>query len=408
MTYYKREEMKKIFAGLCAACLLVACAPKVPDNEYLIEGRLEGVPDSTVIALYEFNSNLLQEVQRDTLTGGKFTFRDTISSLKKFAVMSDEPGFPNTWLTVWAAPGRRIEVSGSGKLFALWNVKSDLFEQQEETRFIDCAREVLEKQQAYSAAEKDLLMQMHREMQKENSAFPEEIWTQVDSIRRLSNPLQYEIARRQVECMKTAPFSTVWMNNLKTYAGILSAASKYDEFKDFVALAEPLKELYEALPDSVKQMPAGKSTYHSLYPSPTVKVGEKMYDSPAFDAEGRKRYLAEFAGKYILLDFWSQGCGPCVRSIPELEEIAADYADRLAVVSICSDSEELWKKFLVEKGMKGNQWNELRHDGEGLAAAYGVQGIPHYVLISPDGIVLDAWTGYGTGSLRRKIEGTVR
>ena len=70
--------MKKILLGLCAAGLLAACVPTVPDNEYLIDGRLEGVPDSTVIALYEFNSNLLQEVQRDTLTGGKFTFRDTI------------------------------------------------------------------------------------------------------------------------------------------------------------------------------------------------------------------------------------------------------------------------------------------------------------------------------------------
>lgn len=400
--------MKKILGGLCAAGLLAACAPSVPDNEYLIEGRLEGVPDSTVIALYDMNANLLQVVRQDTLMGGKFTFRDTISTLKRFGIMSDEPGFPNTWLTVWAAPGRRIEVSGNGKLFALWNVKSDLFEQQEETRFVDCAREVLEKQQAYSAAEKDLLMQMHREMQKENSAFPEEIWTQVDSIRRLSDPLQFEIARRQVECMKTAPLSKVWMDNLKTYAGILSAAPKYDEFKDFVALAEPLKELYGTLPDSVKQMPAGKRVYHLLYPSPTVKVGEKMYDSPAFDADGNRHFLAEFTGKYILLNFWSQGCGPCLRSIPELEEIAADYADRLAVVSISSDPEEAWKKFLTEKGMKGNQWNELRHDGEGLAAAYGVQGIPHYVLISPDGIVLDTWTGYGKGSLRRKIEEILR
>ena len=27
--------------------------------------------------------------------------------------------------------------------------------------------------------------------------------------------------------------------------------------------------------------------------------------------------MTEFKGKYILLDFWSQGCGPCVQSLPE-------------------------------------------------------------------------------------------
>ena len=400
--------MKKIFAGLCAACLLVACAPKVPDNEFLIEGHLEGVPDSTVITLYKFNSNLLQPVQGDTLIGGKFTFRDTISALTKFGIMSDAPGFPGNWLTVWAAPGKRIEVSGSGKLIALWNVKSDLFEQQEEIRFIDCARELLEKQQIYHAEEKELLRAMDSKIREEDPTSAGEIGAKIAPIRRLSDSLEYEIARRQVECMKTAPLSKVWLDKLKVYANILSVASWYDMFKEFAALSEPLKELYGMLPDSVKQSDDGKRVYHALYPSPTVKVGEKMFDSPAFDAEGNKHFLVEFKGKYILLDFWSQGCGPCVRALPELEKIAADYADQLAVVSISSDPEDLWKKFLTEKGMTGNHWNELRHDGEGLAAAYGVQGIPHYVLISPDGIVLDTWTGYGEGSIHEKVKSVLK
>lgn len=400
--------MKKIFAGLCAACLLVACAPKVPDNEYLIEGCLEGVPDSTVIILYKFNSNLRQPVQGDTLIGGKFTFRDTISALTKFGITSDAPGFPGNWLTIWAAPGKWIEVSGSGKLIALWNVKSDLFEQQEETRFVDCARDLLEKQQAYSADEKELLRALDSKIREEDPTSAEEIGAKIAPIRRLSDSLEYEIARRQVECMKTAPLSKVWLDKLKVYANLLFAASKYEQFRDFAALDEPLKELYGTLPDSVKQSDIGKRVYHLLYPSPTVKVGEKMFDSPAFDAEGKRHSLAEFKGKYILLDFWSQGCGPCIRSLPELEEVAAAYADRLAVVSISSDPEKVWKKFLTEKGMKGNHWNELRHDGEGLAAAYGVQAIPHYVLISPDGIVLDTWVGYGKGGIHEKVKSALK
>ena len=402
------KKMKKFFVGLCAVCLLVACAPAVPDNEFLIEGRLEGVPDSTVIELCKLEYNLGQCVQQDTVIGGKFTFRDTISSLKKFLIMSNGPGFPNRWLTVWVAPGKQVEVSGNGKQLALWNVKSDLFEQQEETRFIDCAREPLRQIQLYGAAEWELIKALDRKEREGDRESAKRIGAKVDSIRRFSMPLEYEIAQREVECMKTDPFSKVWMEKLETHARAVQGATKYDMFKDFVALAEPLKELYSTLPDSVKQTSNGKRVRNLLFPSEVLKVGDKMFDSLAFDSEGNLHYLAEFKGKYILLDFWSQGCSPCIMSLPELEEIAADYADRLAVVSISSDPEELWKKFLAEKGMKGNQWNELRHDGEGLAAAYGVQGIPHYVLISPDGIVLDAWTGYGTGSLRRKIEGTVR
>ena len=102
--------------------------------------------------------------------------------------------------------------------------------------------------------------------------------------------------------------------------------------------------------------------------------------------------------------FWSQGCGPCVQSIPELEKISAFYADRLAVISISSDPKDQWLAFLKEKGLKGHQWNELRNDGAGLAAAYNVHGIPHYVLIAPDGKVQDVWNGYGEGSLERKMK----
>ena len=39
----------------------------------------------------------------------------------------------------------------------------------------------------------------------------------------------------------------------------------------------------------------------------------------------------------------------------------------------------------------------------GLAAKYNVRGIPHYVIISPDGIILHAWSGYGPGLLKRKL-----
>ena len=109
-------------------------------------------------------------------------------------------------------------------------------------------------------------------------------------------------------------------------------------------------------------------------------------------------------GKYILLDFWSKGCGPCVASIPELKEIEEQYKEQLEVVSISSDTEASWKEAVAELKLTGNQWNELRQGTTGLAAAYRVRGIPHYVLIAPDGKVKKMWFGYGKGSLKAKMK----
>ena len=44
----------------------------------------------------------------------------------------------------------------------------------------------------------------------------------------------------------------------------------------------------------------------------------------------------------------------------------------------------------------------------GLASAYNVRGIPHYVLIAPDGKVAAMWSGYGKGSLERKMKESLK
>ena len=129
-----------------------------------------------------------------------------------------------------------------------------------------------------------------------------------------------------------------------------------------------------------------------------------MVDATLYDIDGREHHLSEFSGRYILLDFWSTGCGPCVESIPEVEEIAAAYADRLSVVSLSIDPKEVWIKYVREKGLAGHQWNELVKGNTGLQARYNVSGIPHYVLIAPDGKVLTMWVGYGKGLLWKTIK----
>lgn len=395
--------MKKSVLGcLCLTALLTACTPQVADNEYLIAGTVTDVPDSTVVHLQKLNDQFFTAVACDTVMQGRFELRDTVSSSQRLCLTINGKGYPNYLLNLWVAPGQYIELKGNGKLFPLWDVKSDIAEQQEENRFANYTREPQKQILEYNIQESDILTALSDKKHQGNKEYKEAAWNKIDSIQRLSVPFMLERTRMEVECMKTAPISQIWLEKLETNATLTRFAVADTAFQDYAAFIAPLKELYMTLPDSIKQTATAQKAYHALFPK--IKAGDVMTDGTLYDPDGNEHHLAEFKGQYILLDFWSQTCGPCRRAIPELEEVARTYAGRLTVVCISTDPQEVWKQCLQIKGMKGIQWNELRNDGGRLQADYGVQGLPHYVLIAPDGKVKHVWTGYWKGVIRTILE----
>jgi len=110
--------------------------------------------------------------------------------------------------------------------------------------------------------------------------------------------------------------------------------------------------------------------------------------------------LADFRGKWVLLEFWTVRCGPCVvRSLPELtkfyEEHAADR-DRFEIFAICDTEKEEARTIeayetlaapLVEKVWAGQQLPfPVLVDGEGRTSGiYGILSRPAVLLIDPEG-----------------------
>lgn len=75
---------------LAAGC---ASTPEVAESEYLIEGRLRNVPDSTVVRLVKEEGQLLRTIACDTVVGGRFSFRDTVGcgAPRKLLLLADGP-----------------------------------------------------------------------------------------------------------------------------------------------------------------------------------------------------------------------------------------------------------------------------------------------------------------------------
>lgn len=368
----------------------------VPANEYLIQGELANLSDSIVIGLYVDEGNIFNLVARDTLLNGKFSFRDTVSVTKKMLIMSDNKGFPGTWLEVWIAPGEYIEIKGEDKLLKTWEVVSDIPEQAEENRFTACAMAQQKELMQHLAAEYDWQRMMFLDHAGDQE-FEKKGWAKIDSIRKLTTPLQQEIWKKELEYMKEAPISKVWIDKLLLYASMM----KYETVMPY---KEEVKSLYARMPETEKQTDAGQEITAYIYPPSVAGIGDMMVDGELYDVNDSLRHISEFAGRFILLDFWSSGCGPCVESIPEMEKVIDTYKDRMTVISISEDPKARWKEYVKTKGMGGNQWNELRRGRTGLAVSYQVKGIPYYVLIAPSGKIQDMWSGYGSGSLLETVK----
>lgn len=120
-------------------------------------------------------------------------------------------------------------------------------------------------------------------------------------------------------------------------------------------------------------------------------------NSPDFDYEnhaGGNTTLADLNGKYVYIDIWATWCGPCIREIPSLKELEADYHDKnIAFVSISIDvakDHDKWKNFVDERELGGVQLYADKDWSSDFVVKYGIKGIPRFIVLGPDGTIVDA------------------
>ena len=382
---------KTLFIAWMFICTLSAQA----QNVFTIEGTVKGVEDGTVLRLNRSEGNIIALILSDTVRNGKFHFQgETLESAPECLLLtSNDKGFPSIWMDVWVAPKSKIAINGTNKLLQTWKATSSLKEQKDLNRYVDATRGLLDERQELMIKIRDLFesIETKKSSEAEKKAGRDEVtrlYEQMNKITIQKDSVEIKIAQK-------TPISTVWMEKLKDF----SSDCKY--IKDFPYKKEVV-ELYNRLSKVDKMTDIGKEITATLFPPKVIKEGEEMAEADLYDLEGKIHHFADYKGKFIMIDFWSRGCGPCIMSLPEIKEITEMYKDRLTVISLSTDNEKNWKDESKSGKITGLNFNDLQGTN-GLHAKYGGRGLPHYVLISPEGKVMSIWSGYGPGSLKMKL-----
>jgi len=127
-----------------------------------------------------------------------------------------------------------------------------------------------------------------------------------------------------------------------------------------------------------------------------IKLGEFIPATPpqpapeaAFtDLEGKPLSLTDFKGKPAVVNLWATWCEPCLKEMPSLDRLQAEFDGKLAVAAVSEDrgGAKLVVPFVDKMGLKKlvvylDPKSELGH-------ALHVRGLPTSIVLDPAGRVV--------------------
>ncbi len=118
-------------------------------------------------------------------------------------------------------------------------------------------------------------------------------------------------------------------------------------------------------------------------------VGKPSPDFKGVDINGKQMSLKDFRGKYVYIDMWATWCGPCQKELPFLKKLAEKYKGRnITFVGLSIDADKAkWEARVKSGALCGTQLYIGK--GSRFQADYRISGIPRFILLDPNGRIVN-------------------
>lgn len=365
---------------LVTLVLMPACNRKHTDTTFTVTGKIENVVDGYMVLFFKSNDDgSTVTIDIDTLVNGRFEFTAPAESGVQYHVMAPHTGiFPSMSVDFYAKPGADVKIHGKDYLTKNWKVSHAGKDQKIYRSYFNQVADVF----------KDL-QTLELECRREGRA--------LDYLEH-SEPYNEKIDSIRLTWLKKHKrISHPWMD-------LMLGSAKSASFSKDKKTMNDLKKIWNRVPHEHKTSPKGKQISIVLYPDgEPLKAGDEFpYETKVYDLEGNGHSLEEFKGKLLLLYFSSHGCKPCIGVKKELEEIFISGESPVEIIGFNLDGEKTWKAGAKYRSTLWPEFNELK-GSHGLFRRFEAPGVPTFVIVSEEGIILDIWTGHQHGKLLERI-----
>ncbi|NWG86894.1 MAG: TlpA family protein disulfide reductase [Hydrogenophilaceae bacterium] len=114
------------------------------------------------------------------------------------------------------------------------------------------------------------------------------------------------------------------------------------------------------------------------------------------DSKGKVHRLADYKGKWVLVNFWATWCPPCLEEIPDLIALHENKKNKLVVIGVAMDYQD--SKYVLQfADQQMISYPVVLGDYKMAAQIGAIRGLPTSYLYNPQGKIV----AYTVGSLSR-------
>ncbi|TXH21814.1 MAG: AhpC/TSA family protein [Chitinophagaceae bacterium] len=354
--FKKKKSMKKIVLITTFIALSMLSANAQTDKGFKINGDLKNYTNDYVYIGWWYDGKLNKDSAK--VTDGKFSFKGSVVHPIRIGMSQKRAGdFLNLFL-------ENSDIQIVGDMKSLNNVKITGTATEDE---YDAFQNITKK------ARTDYMEVLYKRDEYKKRKDTTGFYSFDDELTNVKN----KYIQSQVAYIKNHPKSYVslWLLPRINQMGI-----SY----------ESLKDVYASIDDVLKKTPIGVSVAKGLAKRSVTAIGAKAADFTVASLDGKNVSLADYKGRYVLLDFWSSNCVPCRRENPNIIKNYNKFkSEKFEIIGVSVDTDrEAWKKAIEKDKLPWIQLSDLKGWKSEVAVKYNVNALPANFLIDPDGNII--------------------